>query len=59
MKFFIFIIISAIIASCFIFGTEETFGAIYGRYPFWATLFTVLIVIYILISRNKKFYNKH
>jgi uncharacterized membrane protein YhaH (DUF805 family) len=44
-----------ILSSC-IFGTSETFSAIFGAYPFWATFFIILIILYCFISRNKNNY---
>ena len=56
MRFFIFLIIIGIIASCCVFGTGVTFGAIYGKHPFIASALTILIIIYTLISRNPRNY---
>jgi len=56
MRFFIALIIGIIITSCCIFGTGETFYQIYVEHGFWGYTFTILIVIYVLISRNKNNY---
>lgn len=56
MRFFIFLIVIMTILSCCVFGTYDTFATIFGRYPFWSSLFIVLIIIYCFISRNKNNY---
>ena len=56
MRFFIFLIIAVIVASSFIFGFGKTMSAIYGEHTFLSITLTILIIIYMLISRNPNSY---
>ncbi len=56
MRFFIALIILVIILSCYVFGIGETFSQIYVEHGFWGYTLTILIVVYMFISRNKNNY---
>ena len=59
MRFFIALITLVIILSCYVFGIGETFYQIYVENSFWGYTITILIIIYMLISRNKNNYGGH